>query len=122
MQELLEPYASKIVLKGDVRGQVWSRVKGARSLSVIQAGRECVLKHPVSAGFWGVEATSCTIAGTVNAVLEKQVDLSDNAGDVDAGGVAHAAAVIGGSLKAGELVLGDLSSADGVVVVCITAG
>jgi len=48
--------------------------------------------------------------------------LSNNAGDVDTGEVAHAAAVIRGSLEAGELLLSDLSFADGVVVIRITAG
>ena len=94
-QELLEPLASsKIVLKSDVRGQVRARVKGTGSLSVIQAGCECVLEHPVGAGFWSVEAASHAIAGAVNAVLEVQVYLSDDTSDVDAGEVAHTAAVI----------------------------
>jgi len=55
----------------------------------------------------------------VDAVLEEQVDLSHDARDVNAAEVAHASAFVGGGLEAGELVLGDLPSADGVLFVCV---
>lgn len=120
-QELLETGASsKIILKCDVRRQVRARVKGAGSLSIIEASGESVLEHPVGAGFWCIEALSCAIAGVVDAVLEEKIDLGHDAGDVDAAEVANASTVIGRCLETGELMLGDLSFADRVVVIGIS--
>lgn len=81
-----------------------------------------MLEYPVGAAFWGLEAAGCAVAGIVDTVPEEEIDLGHNAGDVDAGEVANTSAIIGGGLEARELMLGDLSSADGIVVVGITAG
>jgi len=81
-----------------------------------------MLEYPVGAALWAVETLSCAVAGRLDAVFEVQVDHGDDAGDVDAFEVAHAAAVVGGSLELGEFGLGDLSLADGPVVVFVGAG
>jgi len=81
-----------------------------------------MLEHPIGAALWAVETLNCAVAGRVDTVFEKQVDHGDDAGDVDTFEVAHAAAVVGGGLELGELGLGDLSLADGPVVVLVLGG
>jgi len=112
----------QIIDQGNTLGKVGAGVQGARSLPIIQAISESMLEYPVGAALWAVETLSCAVAGGVDAVFEVQVDHGDDAGDVDAFEVAHAAAVVGGRLELGELGLGDLSLADGPVVVFVCAG
>lgn len=118
----IEPSASsKVILQRDVGRQVWAGVQGAGSLSIIEPSGKGVLEHPVCAGLGRFEAARCAVACIVYAVLEEQVDLCHNAGDVDAAEVAHASAFVGWGLEAGELVLGDLPFADRVLVVCVVS-
>lgn len=58
----------------------------------------------------------------MDAVFEIEVYHGDDAGDVDAFKVAHAAAVVGGGLELREFGLGDLSFADCPVVVVVEGG
>jgi len=81
-----------------------------------------MLEHPIGAALWAVETLNCAVAGRVDTVFEKQVDHGDDAGDVDAFEVAHAATVVGGGLELGELGFCDLSLADGPVVVLVLGG
>ncbi len=116
-QELLEALAlGSIIRKSDVHRQVRAGIESARSLSTI-TGHEGVLENPVGAGFWCLEAASCAIAGALDAVTEEEVDLGHDTSDVDATVVADAAAIVGGCLESGEFALGDVSFADGVLVV-----
>jgi hypothetical protein len=112
----------QIIDQGNTLGKVGAGVQGARSLPIIQASSEGMLEYPVGAALWAVETLSCAVAGRVDAVFEVQVDHGDNASDVDALEVAHAAAVVGGGLKLRELGLGDLSLADSPVVIFVGTG
>jgi len=112
----------QIIDQGDTLGKVGAGVKRARSLPIIQASGESMLEYPVGAALWAIETLSCAVAGGVDAIFEVEVDHGDDAGDVDALEVAHAAAVVGGGLELGEFGLGDLSLADGPVVVFVCAG
>jgi len=118
-RESLEPGASsKVVLKSNIRWQVGAGVESARSLAIIPL-LESVLEHPVSAGLGSLEAASCAVAGIVDAVAKEEVDFGDNTGDIDAREVSDTSTVVGRSLEVWELVLGDLPSADGVVVILV---
>jgi len=55
----------------------------------------------------------------MDSVPEEEIDFSDDAGNIDAREVANAAAVVGGGLEVGELVLRDFAPADGIVVVSV---
>jgi len=81
-----------------------------------------MLEYPVGAALWAVETLSCAVAGGMDAVFEVEVDHGDDTSDVDALEVAHAAAVVAWGLELRELGLGDLSLADGPVVVFVCAG
>jgi hypothetical protein len=112
----------QIIDQVNTLGKVGAGVQGTRSLPIIQASRESMLEYPVGAALWAVETLSCAVAGRLDAVFEVQVDHGDDAGDVDAFEVAHAAAIVGGGLELGEFALGDFSLANGPVVVFVGAG
>jgi len=112
----------QIIHKGDVLRKVGAGVQGAGSLPIIKLGLESMLEYPVGAALWAVETLSCAVAGRFDAVFEVQVDHGDDAGDVDAFEVAHAAAIVGGGLELGEFVLGDFSLADCPVVIFVLGG
>jgi len=118
-RESLEAGASsKIVLKSDVQGQVGAGVQGARTLAIISC-LEGVLEDPVGAGCRGLETALCAVAGIVDSVAEEEIDFGDNTSDIDAGEVSDASTIVGRCLEVGELVLGDLPLADGVIVVLV---
>ena len=79
-----------------------------------------MLEHPVGAGCWGLETFGGAVAGVVDAIFVEEVDHGHDAGDVDAGEVADAAAVVRGGLKGRELMFGHFALADGVVVVLVS--
>jgi len=112
----------QIIDQCDILGEIGAGVQCARALSIIEASSESVLEDPVGAATWAVETLSCAVAGGVDAVFEVEVHHGDDAGDVDALEVADAATVIGGCLELRELGLGDLSLADGPVVVLVCVG
>jgi len=78
-----------------------------------------MFEDPVCAGEGAVETGCCAVAGRVDAVFVEEVDHRDDAGHVDAGEVADAAAVVGWCGEVGEAVLGDAAFADGIVGVGI---
>jgi len=113
----------KVVVKSDSLRKIGAGVQSARALVVVDGGAsESVLEHPVGASFWALEACVNAVAGGVDAILVVEVDHGDNAGDVDAWEVSHAASIVVWCLEEGELILGDLSLADSVVGILVSAG
>jgi len=119
--QLLEPSASsKIVLQRNINGQIRARIQSATPLAIVTL-HEGMLEHPIRTTRRSVEAASGAVAGGMDPVASEEVYLCYDAGDVDAWEVTHAAAIIRGGLELRELVLGDLSAADGVVVVGVAS-
>jgi len=79
-----------------------------------------VFKDPVGAGLRSLETGAGAVASGVDAILVVEVDHGHNSSDINTLEVPDAATVVRRSLKLRELVLGDLSLADGPIVVVIS--
>lgn len=113
----------KVVVESNTLGKVGAAVQSARALVVIDCGTsEGVLEDPVGAGVWSLETGNGTITSRVDAIFMEQVDHGNDASDVHAWEVTDAPSIIRWGLELRELILGDLSLADGVVVVTVLVG
>jgi hypothetical protein len=107
--------SGQIVREGDVGGKVGRWVQCARALAAVKSLVKGVLVDPVSASEGGLEALDGAVASTFDAVIEEEVDFSDNTSHIDASIVANAATLdIIGNLEV-EFVLGNLVLAYGAI-------
>lgn len=114
---------AQVVVESDTLRKVGAGVESAGPLVVVDGSTgESVLKNPVGAGFWSIETLSGTVAGRVDAILVVEVDHRHDTGDIDSLEVSHTPSIISRGLKLREFALGDLSLADGPIVVFILAG
>jgi hypothetical protein len=111
----------QVVVESDTLGEIGAGVESAGALVVIDGGsNEGVLEDPVGTSLGSLEAGADTVAGVVDAILVVEIDHGHDTSDINAREVADAATIIRWSLQLRERVLGDLSLADGVVVVVIS--
>jgi hypothetical protein len=111
----------QVVVESDTLGEIGAGVESAGALVVIDGGSsEGVFEDPVGAGLGFLEAGADTVAGGVDAIFVVEIDHGHDTSDINAREVADAATIIRRGLQLRELALGDLSLADGVVVVVIS--
>lgn len=111
----------QVVVEGDTQGEVGAGIKRAGALVVIDGGSsEGVFKDPVGAGLRSLETGAGAVASGVDAILVVEVDHGHNSSDINTLEVPDAATIVRRSLKLRELILGDLSLADGPIVVVIS--
>jgi len=111
----------QIVVKSDSLGKVGAGVQCARALVVVNSGSgEGVLEDPIGTGLGPFKTSNGAVTGRVDSILVVEVDHGNDTSDVNSREITDTSSVVAWCLQLRELVLGDFTLANGVVVIFVT--
>jgi hypothetical protein len=130
----------KVVVESNTHGKVRTRVEGATTHIIVDGSAgESVFIDPICARGWIIQTGNCAVTGRFNAIFSEEIDHGYDTSDVNRREVSsvqlavvlvkiegedlpNATTFVGWSLELRKHILGDLSLADGIVVIMVFAG